>query len=155
MNLNLLDYPVQKTKPNLDKRIKAALIDYGILIVVEQIFEQFWGHKHADGHVSLQNFAAFAYLAFWFLYTVGIEQWKGATWGNQLMHLKPLPLHQPNGKLKLSQSIKRHLLDIIDLSFMGLVGYLSIKNSKYNQRVGDKWGKTVVIDLDDPEQILI
>lgn len=56
-----------------------------------------------------------------------------------------------NSKLTFSQSLKRHLLSIFDLWPFGILGYLLIKNTKYNQRLGDLWAKTIVIDKNDAE----
>ena len=43
------------------------------------------------------------------------------------------------------QSFKRHLLDPIDMSMFGLIAIIIIKNTNYNQRLGDLWAKTIVV----------
>jgi uncharacterized RDD family membrane protein YckC len=75
-----------------------------------------------------------------------LEQFFGQTLGNAIVNLKPVGI-QTNQKPTLTQSFKRHLVAPIDLFVLfGLVGYLTIKNTDKNQRLGDLWAKTIVID---------
>ena len=57
-----------------------------------------------------------------------------------------------NSKLGLIHSIKRHSLDIFDMLFFGLVGFISISKTRYHQRLGDIWSGCIVVDLDDESQ---
>ncbi len=86
--------------------------------------------------------------------TVGFEQWFGATLGNLFVGLKPVSIRKPadsstfsetDEKLTFEQSLKRHLLDPIDMFFFGLIGIITIKNTDKNQRLGDIWGNTIVV----------
>ena len=52
------------------------------------------------------------------------------------------------------EALKRHLLDPIDILVYGIPAIITIKNSEKHQRIGDKWAKTFVIDMTDPEQYL-
>ena len=110
-----------KTQPFIGRRIIAGIIDYGIIY------------------------------GFSILYV--IEQLMGETLGNTLVGLKPISIKEnqlstfKGGNIKptFSQSLKRHLLDPIDMFFFGLVGILTINNSDNNQRLGDMWAKTIVV----------
>ena len=76
--------------------------------------------------------------------TVGLEQATGATLGNGIAGLKPLHVdgrHKPDA----FQSLKRHLLDPIDMFFFGIIAIIAIKNSPNHQRLGDQWAKTIVV----------
>ena len=45
-------------------------------------------------------------------------------------------------------------LDPIDILIYGIPAIIAIKNSDKNQRIGDMWAKTIVVDMDDEEQYL-
>ncbi len=75
--------------------------------------------------------------------TIGVEQLLGKTLGNYAVDLKPISME--NTKPTFVQSLKRHLLDPIDMFFFGLIGILLIINTENNQRLGDIWAKTMVI----------
>jgi uncharacterized RDD family membrane protein YckC len=77
------------------------------------------------------------------------EVFLGATLGNSIVGLKPISLTRNNGELSLSQSIKRHILDPIDMFPFGLIAIITIKNTDRNQRLGDIWAKTVVTEIDN------
>ena len=66
----------------------------------------------------------------------------GATIGNLIIGLKPIPIGEKERKLTFGESFKRHFLDSLDFS---PIGYLIIKNTEKNQRIGDLWAKTIVV----------
>lgn len=82
----------------------------------------------------------------WLILIVGVESFFGTTIGNSIMNLKPIPMKEEERKLTFWESLKRHLADPIDMSFFGLIGIITIKNSDKNQRVGDIWANTIVIN---------
>jgi len=51
------------------------------------------------------------------------------------------------------QALKRYLVDPIDFFIWGLPAAISIKNSFKYQRPGDRWAKTIVVDISDAEQM--
>ena len=140
------------TKPNLRKRFYAGLVDYGIIFTFTGIMMYLFGEPNDDGGYSLHGLPALATTVFWFIMTIGIEQFNGATLGNKLQDLRPAPKADTRKNLTFGQSIKRHLLDIFDLWPFGIPGIILIKHTKYNQRLGDLWAKTVVLDTNDLEQ---
>ena len=131
-------------KPNTKKRFLAGFIDYTIIYIFNLTYIYAFGSPNEEGVHSISGFPALLPILFWGLVTVGFEQWFGATYGNQLVKLKPQSIN--GDRLSYAQSFKRHLLDPIDMFFFGVVGILLIKNTKHHQRLGDIWAKTVVVD---------
>ncbi|MEK6152582.1 RDD family protein [Flavobacteriaceae bacterium 3-367] len=143
-----------KTEPHLGNRILAGLIDYIIIYGFFFIYGYMFGEPDGEGGFTLNGLPAVVPVLFWALMTVGLEQSLGATLGNSLVGLKPISIKKEvdtptwgnhTDKPSFGQSLKRHLMDPIDMFFFGLVGIVTIKNTPLNQRVGDLWAKTVVI----------
>jgi len=134
-----------QTKPYLGRRILAGIIDYTLILSFMFTLMYFYGTPNDEGGQSLNGIPALSVIVFWGIITIGMEQLFGATVGNYLNNLKPISISKSEEKISFVQSLKRHLLDIIDISFFGLVGILVIKNTKKHQRLGDLWAKTIVI----------
>lgn len=140
------------TKSLIGDRIVAGFIDY--LIIYSFLFYCVYtlGIQSEDGSYHLEGLPALLPIAFWGIMTVGLEQWFGATSGNLLVGLRPVSIQESidntnsNTKLTFAQSFKRHLLDPIDMFFFGAVGIITIKNTEKHQRLGDLWGKTIVVN---------
>lgn len=141
-----------KTKPNLGKRLIAGIIDYLLILIYFLLMIFLFGKPNDEGGYSVDGFPAFSIMWVWFFLTIGLEQITGYTLGNWSQDLKVVPKADPRKPLSFGQSLKRHLLDFIDLWPFGIVGILTIKNTEYNQRLGDLWAKTVVLDKTDSEQ---
>ncbi|TCN57552.1 RDD family protein [Flavobacterium circumlabens] len=140
------------TKPNLKKRIGAGLIDYSLMFGMTLVMFLYFGEKTSTGY-GLHGFPALANTLMWCAYMIGFELKFGGTLGNLVFDLQVISIKDSNTtSLTLGQSFKRHLLDMLDLWFFGLLGILLIKNTKYNQRLGDIWAKTIVIDSKDSTQ---
>jgi len=140
------------TKPNLKKRIYAGLIDYSAIFGLMFILFYFFGEPNDEGGYSLHGLPAFGLMLFWFLWTIGAEQFYGVTLGNYLQKLRVISIRGNQTDLTFGQSFKRHLVDMIDFWPFGVFGILFIKNTKYNQRLGDLWAKTIVLDTTDLSQ---
>lgn len=147
-----------KTNPNITHRIIAGFIDYLIIFAFTFIYISMVGEPNGDGGYTVNGLPAFIPTLFWFLMTVGLEYFFGATLGNSLVGLKPVSIKKPfdnstfrvqDLKLTFKQSLKRHLLDIIDMFFFGLIGIIVIKNTDKNQRLGDIWANTVVVKISE------
>ena len=136
-------------KTNLGKRFLAGLIDYSIIFTFFYVFVYSFGQPNNEGGYSVNGILALVPVLFWFAYTVLLEVLFDATLGNSIMGLKPKSLIKNNGELSFSQSLKRHLLDPIDMFPFGLIGIMTIKNIDRNQRLGDIWAKTIVTDNKD------
>lgn len=142
------DY-VLVTKPNIGKRVFAFIIDYSLVFGYFYLMVYFFGEPNNEGQRSVNGLPGFSIIIAWFIITIGLEQFSGSTLGNYAMKLKAIPIADPRKPIEFGQSIKRHLLDLIDVSFFGIVGFITIKNTVYNQRLGDLWAKTVVIEISD------
>lgn len=142
----MLEQNINQTHSYLTQRFLACFIDYTFLFAYFFIMLLLFGKDDGNGNTSITGFPAFSVILVWFLLMVFIEQLNGATMGNTLMDLKPISINSHTNELSFRQSLKRHLVDMIDMSFFGLVGILLIKNSKHNQRLGDIWAKTIVIN---------
>ena len=143
-----------QTEPNIGIRILAGFVDYLIVYVFFFIYGYALGEPDGDGGFTINGLPALGPVLFWGLMTIGLEQFFGSTLGNGLVGLKPISIKKETdgqnwsnykNKPTFGQSLKRHLLDPIDMFFFGLVGILTIKNTELNQRVGDMWAKTVVV----------
>ncbi|MGZ9676574.1 RDD family protein [Flavobacterium sp. GNP001] len=138
-----------RTKPNLLKRFIAGLIDYLLVYGFFFAFVYAFGEPNNEGGYSVTGILSLIPFVFWFLIIVFTEVFLGATLGNALVGLKPQSLTKSNGELSLSQSIKRHLFDPIDMFPFGLVAIITIKNTDRNQRLGDIWAKTIVTEVEN------
>jgi len=139
--------PELKTEPNIGLRILAGFIDYLIIFVFFFIYIYSFGEPNNEGGYTVNGLPALVPVLFWGIMTVGFEQFFGVTIGNSLAGLKPISINEMNRKLTFGQSLKRHLLDPIDMFLFGLIGIVTIKNTDKNQRVGDIWAKTTVIKI--------
>jgi uncharacterized RDD family membrane protein YckC len=134
-----------KTEPSIGNRILAGLIDYTIIYIFTFTMIFGLGEPNEEGVYSLTGAPALIPILFWLIMTVGIEIGMGATLGNSIAGLKAIPMNGRNRKLTFAQSLKRHLMDPVDMLFFGLPGIITIKNTDKNQRIGDLWAKTIVV----------
>ncbi len=136
-----------KTEPNIGNRILAGLIDYTIIYSFTFTLIFVLGDPNDEGVYSLTGAPALIPILFWLIMTVGLEIGLGATLGNSITGLKAIPINGQNRKLTFGQSLKRHLMDPVDMLFFGLPGIITIKNTDKNQRIGDLWAKTIVVKV--------
>ena len=127
------------------RRFLAGLIDYTLIWGATYAYVFSMGQPNEEGGYSVNGLAGLAPLLIWLSLTVFIEIGMGATIGNGVAGLKPVPLYGKSNSINFSQSLRRHLADPVDMFFFGLVGILTIKNSLNKQRLGDIWANTVVI----------
>ena len=95
MNKNIVS-----TKSNLKKRFFAGLFDYSIIYTVTYLIFDIWGVPNSEGNIHVTGFPAFCIFIFWFIWTIGFEQYFGATLGNSIFNLKPISIRK--NELKLS-----------------------------------------------------
>ncbi len=135
------------TKPNLLRRFIAGLIDYTLVFGFFSAFVYSFGSPNDEGGYSVTGLLTFVPMIFWFIIIILLEVIYGATIGNSIVGLKPKSLTKNNGELSFEQSVKRHLLDLIDMFPFGLIAIITIKNTDRNQRLGDIWAKTIVTEI--------
>ncbi len=133
---------IQK-KVKLSSRFFASLIDYLVIISFYVFFLLKYGEQNTDGEYTVHGLKSLIPFLFWFIYIVGIESAFNATVGHFILGLKVIK--PDNSRISFSDSLKRHLLDIIDFSFFGIPAIVTIKNTPLNQRIGDLWAKTIVV----------
>ena len=134
-----------KNKPTTGKRFFAGLIDYTIIYGFTFMLIFGLGTPDEYGTYSLNGFPALIPIALWLVLTVILEITLGATLGNSLVGLMPIPSNGHQRKLTFLESLKRHLLDPLDMFPLGIIGIITINNTLNNQRVGDIWAKTIVV----------
>ncbi|MFL9831492.1 RDD family protein [Flavobacterium sp. ST-87] len=136
------------TKPYIERKFIAVIIDYSIILTIDYNLIVIFG-KPAVGNpesYELTGISLFIIVIPWLIFTVCLETFLGSTLGNGIMSLKPVDQKNQNRGLTFIQSFQRHLLDPIDMFFFGLVGYLVMKHNN-GLRLGDLWAKTVVVDM--------
>lgn len=106
-------------KHYIGKKIIAALIDYSIIVIIDFYLIFALGEPVAGEPESyeLNGFPALIKILPWFIFTICLEYFLGSTLGNGIVGLKPVPQDNPNIKVTFIQSLQRHLLDPIDMSF--------------------------------------
>jgi len=133
------------TQPNIGKRIGATIIDYGIIITFFTVYVYSVGEPNDKGGYTVTGLPALVPVGFWFVYLIVLEYNWGSTLGHLIFRLSVTDLL--HGKPSFSQILKRRICDIFDITMsFGIVAIILVKNTKYNQRLGDIWAKTLVID---------
>jgi uncharacterized RDD family membrane protein YckC len=136
------------TRPNIGKRIGATIIDYGIIIAFFTVYVYSVGEPNDEGGYTVTGLPALVPVGFWFIYLIVLEYKWGSTLGHLIFRLSVTDLL--HGNPSFSQILKRRICDIIDISMsFGIVALILVKNTKYNQRLGDIWAKTLVIDKEE------
>ena len=135
------------TKPEIGKRILAGLIDYLIIGIFFIAYLYAFGEPNNEGGYTVHGIKSIVPLIFWGIITIGLEQWFEATLGNQIVGLRPVSINGINRELNFEQSFKRHLLDPIDMSLFGIIAIIAIQKTDKNQRIGDLWAETTVINI--------
>ncbi len=133
-----------QTKPNIPRRFFAGLIDYTLVIGLFYAFLFSFGVPESDGEYTIKGFITLVPIALWFLILILPEVVLGATIGNLIVGLKPKSLTKNTGELSVGQSIGRHLFDVLDM--VPLIGIVTIKNTARNQRLGNLWAETIVVE---------
>ena len=127
------------------RRFLAGFIDYSIILGVIYYYIYTFGSLNPEGEYSVTGIETFPIMLFWFVYLCLVETTLNSTLGNFIVRLKPVDLQTEN-KITLKQSFLRHIVDVLDMIFFGLVAIIIIKNSNESQRLGDLLAKTKVIE---------
>ena len=134
--------------PTLARRCWAALLDYFAFCAAFMIYtygtrnlvEIFMGLQSLNFQI---NASPFILILLWVIYFPAAESMFDATLGKAAFNLKVV--YEARTSFHFVSSLKRHILDVIDFPFFGLVGILTAKLSKEHKRVGDFLGHTTVI----------
>ena len=136
-----------ETEPNIGLRIIAGLLDYLVIGIFFYAYLYAFGEPDNLGKYTVNGLPALVPILFWGIITIGLEQLFGSTFGNFMVGLKPLSINGINRELTFGQSLRRHLLDPIDMSIFGVIGILLIRKTEKNQRMGDIWAETIVVKI--------
>ena len=123
------------------------MIDYMIITVFFIWYVTTFGERNDEGW-QITGLPALVPILFWFLWLVVIEAICGTTLGHELVGLKIVSID--GSKIDFLQALKRRICDAVEISWcFGLIAYILVKNTKYNQRLGDIWAKCLVVDKNE------
>ena len=134
--------------PILTRRCWAALLDYFVFCAAFMVYTYGVGNL-VEIFFGLQSFnfknnaSPLTLILLWVIYFPVPEGMFDATLGKAAFDLKVV--YEVNNSSHFVSSLKRHIVDIIDFQFFGLIGILMVKLSPEHKRVGDYWGHTTVI----------
>jgi len=135
-----------KTEPNLLKRTLSTVIDYGLYLGFFIWLVVTYGVPNDEGGYTLKNdLKGLWIIVVWFIYFPIIESLRGQTLGKLILGLQVVT--KSGNQISFGQAFKRHLVDMIDFFFFGIVAFIAIKNTPDHQRLGDLLAKTIVIDV--------
>ena len=154
MERDALNYKLQtsrmtiKTQPKLQKRTLGTIIDYGLYSIFFIWLVLTYGKPNDEGGYTLTDEPESWWIFIvWLIYFPIIESIRGQTLGKMILGLRVVT---KNGNpISFGQALKRHLVDMFDFMFFGIVAFITIKNTPDHQRLGDLWAKTIVIGGDD------
>lgn len=135
-----------QTERKLAKRSVAAIIDYSIFMAFMFWFTITYGEAVDDGY-TVKGIKGLVIPIAWFAYFPITEWIAGKTLGKLLIGLSVVT--ERGNHISFTQAFKRHLLDMIDFAFFGIVALVAVNNSPKHQRIGDQWAKTLVIGGDN------
>jgi len=135
----------QNSIPNyyILKRGLAGLIDYILYFALFYVSCLLFGERTPTGGFKGDHLFFF-FFGIWIGLMVVTEILSESTLGNYIVGLKAVK--KDGGKMKLWQPLVRHCTDLIDMWPFGLVGILTIKFTKKNQRLGDIIADSIVVE---------
>ncbi|HLK28523.1 MAG TPA: RDD family protein [Puia sp.] len=135
------------TKPYIQKRVAATFIDYTLTYVLTFFYIYVVGKTDENGSHVVTGLPALVPMLFWFLYFIICESFLDGTMGHHLFKIKVVSMD--GSKPEFSQILLRRLADILEISWcFGLIAFITAKSTQNNQRLGDIWGKTIVVGND-------
>lgn len=133
----------QNYNPLLLKRVAATFIDIILFFSLYFYFNSVDETVIAGVYTYQVKFLIS--VVFWFIYFPFLEWEYSAILGHKIMGLKVVS--QDGNALTLKQVFKRRLVDTIDLySMYGFIAFAVAFYSQHNQRLGDLWAKTLVVN---------
>lgn len=135
-----------KTEPNLLKRALSTIIDYGLYLGFFIWLLMTYGVPNDEGGYTLENDPKGLWvIVVWFIYFPVIESLRGQTLGKLIVGLQVVTKN--GNRISFGQAFKRHLVDMFDFFFFGIVAFITVKNTPDHQRLDDLFAKTIVIDV--------
>lgn len=134
-----------KNSSVLGKRILAALIDYFIVYVLFILLSFIYLLFSGAFEFKIKNIELIMFILLWFFLIVLPEYKFGSTLGKKIVGIRTISLTDKK-QLTFIQTLKRRILDPIDIFMLGIVSIIIMSKSGNNQRFGDKFAKTTVVD---------
>jgi uncharacterized RDD family membrane protein YckC len=128
----------------LRKRAAASFVDYGIVFTLTFSYTFTFGRPNAEGVQSVDGVEGLPVFGLWLIYFPIVEGMTGQTLGKKVVGTRVATLS--GGDVGVWKSFIRHLFDMIDFLFFGLIGILVVRSTDKRQRVGDLIAKTIVIE---------
>jgi len=101
------------------RRATVSIIDYGLFLLFLIWFLNTFGEPNAEGVYSANGPETYLIPLTWLTYFPVIESINDQTLGKKLIGLKVV--NKSGGNITFIESLKRRLLDLIDLFFYGIV----------------------------------
>jgi uncharacterized RDD family membrane protein YckC len=126
------------------KRVAAALIDYTMYFILLFAYVILLGVEGDDGVMRVEGMMALPLILVWFIYFPVVEGFGGQTLGKRIIGIRIVGLKGED--VGVGTTTIRRFLDLIDMSFAGILGVIIMKASSQTQRLGDHVAGTLVID---------
>ncbi len=138
------EQPLLRTKEASNLRIGAFFLDWLLLAIISFIYIRIFGEETTPNQWKVEGLAALPLFLLWFGYFILLEGLIGATLGKKLVGIQVVTLD--GDKITIGQAFVRRLGDFIDIYWcLGLLGFILLKTTKNNQRIADKWARTIVV----------
>lgn len=125
------------------RRSLAFIIDYGLYVLVCGIYIYKMGKSTPSGFVMEGGWYSLVPPVLWFLWFPLPETLFGQTLGKKLMNIIVINRHCE--KPDILESLKRHILDPIDISYFSYIPIFFRKKNTIPRRLGDYFAKTWVL----------
>lgn len=134
-----------KNSSVLGKRIIASLVDYFSVYILFIILSVIYLFISGVFEFRIKNMDTIMLIALWFFLIVFPEYKFGSTIGKKITGIRTISLIDKK-QLTFIQVLKRRILDPVDIFMLGIVSIIIMSKPGNNQRFGDKFAKTTVVD---------
>ncbi|RZS93398.1 RDD family protein [Aquimarina brevivitae] len=134
-----------KNSSVIGKRVLAALIDYFIVYVLFILGSFIYLLISGAFAFKIKLFELMLLIFLWFFIIVLPEYNFGVTLGKKIVGIRTISLKDKK-QLTFIQTLKRRILDPIDVFMLGIISIIVMSKSAQHQRFGDKFAKTTVVN---------
>lgn len=125
------------------RRVGAAFIDWGVLYLFLAVILEGPGAPGLDGEAQEAGLIGLLPLLVWLSNSLVAEAAFGRTLGKYCLGLRVIST--TSEPLVWTQVVKRFLALAVDYSVFLLPAFISMRRTEHRQRLGDLWGRTVVV----------
>lgn len=138
------EQPVLSTQQASNLRIGAFFLDWLLLFITSIFYIRYFGEKTSSHTWHVGGIKAWLLFLAWGGYFTILEGSFGATLGKMVVGVRVVTLD--GEKISYGQAIVRRIGDFLDIyCTCGLLGIILIKSSRNNQRLADRWARTIVV----------